>query len=463
MEKNEHVIVTIEDMSTDGEGVGRAEGCALFIKDTVLGDRVEAVITKMKKNYGYARLVQVLEPSQDRVEAACPIARPCGGCQLQAMDYAVQLKWKREKVRRNLQKIGGLDVEVQPVIGMEHPWRYRNKTQVPIGRDKTGHIRAGFYAGRTHSIIPQEDCLLAPEENAQIIHILTEFLEEYHIEPYDEATGKGLVRHVLIRKGFTTGELMVCVILNGKKLPKAQILTERLLAIPGMTSISLNVNTARTNVILGTEIINLYGPGYITDYIGDVAYQISPLSFFQVNPVQTEKLYRTALEFVGLTGNETVWDLYCGIGTISLFLAKQAKKVYGVEIVPPAIEDARRNAELGGFTNAEFFVGKSEEVLPNWYKKELAAGRLQPGDMPADVIVVDPPRKGCDETLLDTIVQMAPKRMVYVSCDSATLARDLKYMTAHGYQVERVQPCDLFPMTGHVETVVLLSRVHTDK
>ena len=458
MEKNEHVIVTIEDMSTDGEGVGRAEGCALFIKDTVLGDRVEAVITKMKKNYGYARLVQVLEPSKDRVEAACPIARPCGGCQLQAMDYAVQLAWKREKVRRNLQKIGGLDVEVQPVIGMEHPRRYRNKTQVPIGRDKTGHIRAGFYAGRTHSIIPQEDCLLAPEENAQIIHILTEFLEEYHIEPYDEATGKGLVRHVLIRKGFTTGELMVCVILNGKKLPKAQILTERLLAIPGMTSISLNVNTARTNVILGTEIINLYGPGYITDYIGDVAYQISPLSFFQVNPVQTEKLYRTALEFAGLTGNETVWDLYCGIGTISLFLAKQAKKVYGVEIVPPAIEDARRNAELGGFTNAEFFVGKSEEVLPNWYKKELAAGRLQPGDMPADVIVVDPPRKGCDETLLETIVQMAPKRMVYVSCDSATLARDLKYMTAHGYQVERVQPCDLFPMTGHVETVVLMSR-----
>ena len=463
MDKNERVVLTIEDMTTDGEGVGKVNGCALFVKDTVIGDTIEAVVTKMKKNYGYARLLQVLVPSPHRVEAPCPIARPCGGCQLQAMSYAEQLCWKREKVRRNLERIGGLSVPVAPVIGMENPWRYRNKTQVPVGRDRSGSIRAGFFAGRTHTIIPQEDCLLAPEENGRIIRIVTDFMTEMEIEPYEEETHRGLVRHILIRKAFATGEIMVCLVINGRSLPGAAELVKRLRAVPGMADISLNINEERTNVILGREIKKLFGPGYITDRIGTVSYQISPLSFFQVNPVQTEKLYAAALEFAGLTGKETVWDLYCGIGTISLFLAQKAKKVYGVEIIPAAIEDARRNAAFGGFSNAEFFVGRSEEVLPAWYKEQLRSGAVQPGEAPVDVIVVDPPRKGCEQTLLTTMVQMAPKRIVYVSCDSATLARDLKYLCAEGYRVEKVQPCDMFPMTGHVETVILLSKAESDQ
>ena len=279
-------------------------------------------------------------------------------------------------------------------------------------------------------------------------------MEEYQIAPYDEETHKGLIRHALIRKGFSNGELMVCLVINGKKLPHADIFVERLKEVPGMTSISYNINQEKTNVILGAELVNLYGPGYITDKIGNVSYQISPLSFYQVNPVQTEKLYGTALEYAGLTGGETVWDLYCGIGTISLFLAQKAKKVYGVEIVPPAIEDARRNAALNGMENVEFFVGKAEEVLPREYEKNQVY---------ADVIVVDPPRKGCDSVCLDTIVRMQPKRVVYVSCDSATLARDVKYLDERGYAVERVRCCDMFGMSGHVECVIMMQYCGKEK
>ena len=340
-------------------------------------------------------------------------------------------------------------ITMEPILGMEHPWRYRNKAQFPFGRDKDGRIIAGFYAGRTHHIVEAEDCLLGVEENAVILDIIKKIMEEYQIAPYDEETHKGLIRHALIRKGFSNGELMVCLVINGKKLPHADIFVERLKEVPGMTSISYNINQEKTNVILGAELVNLYGPGYITDKIGNVSYQISPLSFYQVNPVQTEKLYGTALEYAGLTGGETVWDLYCGIGTISLFLAQKAKKVYGVEIVPPAIEDARRNAALNGMENVEFFVGKAEEVLPREYEKNQVY---------ADVIVVDPPRKGCDSVCLDTIVRMQPKRVVYVSCDSATLARDVKYLDERGYAVERVRCCDMFGMSGHVETVALLTK-----
>ena len=340
-------------------------------------------------------------------------------------------------------------IVMEPILGMEHPWRYRNKAQFPFGRDKDGRIIAGFYAGRTHHIVEAEDCLLGVEENAVILDIIKKIMEEYQIAPYDEETHKGLIRHALIRKGFSNGELMVCLVINGKQLPHADIFVERLKEVPGMTSISYNINQEKTNVILGAELVNLYGPGYITDKIGNVSYQISPLSFYQVNPVQTEKLYGTALEYAGLTGGETVWDLYCGIGTISLFLAQKAKKVYGVEIVPPAIEDARRNAALNGMENVEFFVGKAEEVLPREYEKNQVY---------ADVIVVDPPRKGCDSVCLGTIVRMQPKRVVYVSCDSATLARDVKYLGERGYEVERVRCCDMFGMSGHVETVALLSQ-----
>ncbi|MGN0987217.1 MAG: 23S rRNA (uracil(1939)-C(5))-methyltransferase RlmD [Otoolea sp.] len=449
MKKNDVFELLIEDMSEDGAGIGRLDGYIWFVKDAVIGDQIEAGAMKMKKNYGFARLVRILEPSQSRVEARCPSARRCGGCQLQMLDYKEQLKFKERKVRNHLMRIGGLaEVPMEPILGMDDPWRYRNKAQFPFGRDKDGRIIAGFYAGRTHCIIESEDCLLGVEENRQILEKIKSVMEEKNIPPYDENTHSGIVRHALIRKGFVTGELMVCLVINQKKLPFAERFVEVLKEIPGMTSISYNINMDKTNVIMGAEVVNLYGPGYITDYIGSVKYQISPLSFYQVNPVQTRRLYETALEYAGLTGGETVWDLYCGIGTISLFLAQRAKQVYGVEIVPPAIEDARRNAKLNGIENALFFVGKAEEVLPQQYEEHHVY---------ADVIVVDPPRKGCDSVCLDTIVKMAPKRVVYVSCDSSTLARDVKYLGERGYEVKRVRCCDMFPMSGHVETVVLLA------
>lgn len=448
--KNDLVTVKIEDMGHDGEGIGKAEGYTLFIKDTVIGDVVEAKIMKMKKNYGYARLVRVLEASKDRTEPKCSVARACGGCQLQFLTYEKQLEFKKNKVVGNLERIGGFsDISVEKVMGMENPWRYRNKAQFPVGKDKEGNLITGFYAGRTHSIIPNTNCYLGVEVNEEILNAVLDYMRENHVEPYDEVTGKGLVRHILIRYGFKTKEIMVCIIINGRKIPNAAGLVEKLKDISGMTSITLNVNTKRNNVILGNEILLLWGKDYITDYIGEVKYQISPLSFYQVNPVQTEKLYGTALEYAGLTGKEIVWDLYCGIGTISLFLAQKAQKVYGVEIVPAAIEDARKNAEINGIDNAEFFVGKAEEVLPAKYKED---------GVYADVIVVDPPRKGCDGALIETMLSMKPERIVYVSCDSATLARDLKVLCEKEYQVEKVAVCDMFPGSVHVETVVLLGR-----
>lgn len=452
--KNDMVTVKIEDMSHDGSGIGKADGYTLFIKDAVIGDEVEAKIMKTKKNYGFARLMNVLVPSPDRTEPKCPKARACGGCQLQFLSYEKQLEFKKNKVEGNLRRIGGFrDFSIEKVMGMENPWRYRNKAQFPFGKDKDGNIVTGFYAGRTHAIIPNRNCYLGVEENEEILNLIIEYMEENHVEPYHEETGKGLVRHALIRYGFTTKEIMVCLIINGDSLPKKDRLIERLVKIPGMTSITANVNKKRSNVILGEKILPLWGQGYITDYIGNVKYQISPLSFYQVNPVQTVKLYETALAYAGLTGNETVWDLYCGIGTISLFLAQKAKQVYGVEIIPAAIEDAEKNAELNGIENAEFYVGKAEEVLPREYKEK---------GIYADVIVVDPPRKGCDEELLSTMLAMRPERIVYVSCDSSTLARDLKILCSEEYRLERVAVCDMFPASVHVETVVLLSQQKPD-
>lgn len=453
-QKNDILTVTIEDMGHDGEGIGKADGYTLFVKDAVIGDVIEAKIMKVKKNYAYARLMRILEPSPHRVEPVCPMARPCGGCQLQMMDYQEQLRFKQKKIEDNLRRIGGFEqIPMEPILGMEQPFRYRNKAQFPVGTDKEGNLVTGFYAGRTHDIINNRNCYLGVEENRQVLDVVLGWMEKYGVSAYDEKTGTGLVRHILIRYGFKTGEMMVCLVINGERVPKQEALVERLREISGMTSITTSTNQERTNVIMGSKIRTLWGTPYISDYIGEVKYQISPLSFYQVNPVQTEKLYGTALEYAGLDGNETVWDLYCGIGTISLFLAQKAKKVYGVEIVPAAIEDARRNAELNGITNVEFFVGKAEEVLPEMYAK---------GEARADVIVVDPPRKGCDAALLETVVKMQPERIVYVSCDSATLARDLKWLCAEGYELKRVRGVDMFPMTGHVETVVLLSKGEID-
>ncbi len=454
MKKDDLIELTIEDLGVDGEGIGKVDGMAIFVKDAVPGDRVQAKVMKMKKSYGYARLMQVLDPSPERMEPRCAFARQCGGCQLQAMTYEAQLDFKAKKVWNHLIRIGSLtDLAKPEIIGMDDPWRYRNKAQFPFGTDKEGNPVTGFYAARSHNIIPCTECWLGVEENKVILEKILDHLKTYHISTYDEVSGKGLLRHVLIRKGFTTGEVMVCLILNGRTMPKLTELVNSLREVPGMTSITINVNTKNTNVIMGTEMIFVWGQDYITDYIGNIKYQISPLSFYQVNPVQTKKLYETALEYADLKGNETVWDLYCGIGTISLFLAQKAGKVYGVEIVPQAINDARQNAKLNGIENAEFFVGKAEEVLPEKYEKE---------GIYADVIVVDPPRKGCDTAALETMVKMKPERIVYVSCDSATLARDVKWLGERGYEVKKVKACDMFPGTVHVETVVLLSNGEVD-
>ncbi len=455
MEKNQQFQLTITDYSNEGLGVGKTDGQFVwFIKDTVIGDEVIAAATKVKKNYGFARLVKLVKPSEARQTPACPMARQCGGCQLQQMSYAAQLQFKQDKVYHNLLRIGEVPKELlsrvfEPIVGMGAPLRYRNKAQFPIRRDRNGRIIAGFYAGRTHDVIACTDCLLGAEENRDILRAIIGWMEMYDIEPYDEKSGQGLVRHVLCRKGFRSGQQMVCLVINAPALPHADALVEQLRALH-IDSISLSVNTEKTNVIMGTRLIHLYGPGFIEDSIGDVRFWISPLSFYQVNPVQTEQMYGAALEFAELQGTENVWDLYCGIGTISLFLSRRAGKVYGVEIIPEAIEDARANAALNGIQNAEFYVGAAEEVLPAWYEAHP--------EEHIDVVCVDPPRKGCDERALATIVSMAPARIVYVSCDSATLARDVKYLRAAGYELRHVRPVDNFPQTVHVETVVLLQK-----
>ena len=451
--KNDICQVTIEDIGTDGEGIGKIDGFTLFIKDAVLGDTVEVKIMKAKKNYAYAKLEKVLTPSPFRVQPKCQFHKQCGGCQIQAMDYAKQLEFKHNKVRNNLIRIGGLDAEyvdsiMEEPVGMETPFYYRNKAQFPFGKNKEGKTITGFYAGRTHSIIENTDCALGVAENKVILEKILKYMEEEKVTPYEEELHKGLLRHALIRKGFATGQLMVCLVINGKKLPSEDKLVQSLLEVEGITSISVSVNTEKTNVIMGKEIRLLYGKEQIEDEIDGITFKISPLSFYQVNPVQTERIYSQALQYADLNGDETVWDLYCGIGTISLFLARKAKHVYGVEIVPQAIDDAKENAKRNGIENVNFYVGKAEEVLPEKYEKE---------GIFADVIVVDPPRKGCDEDCLSTMVQMQPKRIVYVSCDSATLARDVKYLEENGYQLMKARIFDNFPQGVHVETVALLS------
>ena len=467
--KNDTIETEIIDISHDGEGIGKVDGYPFFIKDTVIGDRILARVTKVKKNYGYARVEKILKPSDWRTEPPCKLYRQCGGCQIQAMDYQEQLAFKQRKVRDQLIHIGGFSEKLveetgEPVVGMEYPFHYRNKAQYPVGQNRDGEPVTGFYAGRTHSIIESTECYLGAEENQVILQAVLTYMKENHVPAYDEESYKGLIRHILIRKGFTSGELMVCLVINSRKqLPFQDRLIRLLQEIPGMTSISLSHNLEKTNVIMGGEVTTIWGNDRIQDtiHVRDVlhdfaltdqgiTFSISPLSFYQVNPVQTEKLYSLALSYAALTGKETVWDLYCGIGTISLFLSGRAKQVYGVEIIPQAIEDARKNAERNHITNAEFFVGKAEEVLPEKYGQE---------GIFADVIVVDPPRKGCDGACLDTMLKMKPERIVYVSCDSATLSRDLKILCEGGYELKKWRAVDQFPMTVHVETVVLLSQL----
>ena len=525
MKKNDIFELEITDMGTDGEGIGHYDGMTFFVKDALIGDVITAHATKLKKNYGYARVEEIKTPSTFRVEPECELHKRCGGCQIQALSYEKQLEFKNDKVRNNLMRIGGfskeeLDCKMQPPVGADSPYRYRNKAQFPVGYDRDGNIVTGFYASRSHNIIQVEDCRLGVPQNKEILDIIKEWMNECGITPYDENNHKGLVRHVLIRYGFASKQIMVCLVINADELEPehraaditgaeyrkfadkrnrdkasdnkecgskasdsrrsiADSLCEKLSKIDGMTSISYNINKENTNVILGKKTVCIWGRPYIEDTIHllsypdftpqgtGITYQISPQSFYQVNPKQTEKLYSTALAFAGLTGNENVWDLYCGIGTISLFLSQKAKQVYGVEIVPQAIKDAKNNAKLNGITNAQFFVGKAEEVLPQFYENAKKTEKITDATastgctdmLRPDVIVVDPPRKGCDEKCLDTMLAMSPERIVYVSCDSATLARDLKILCDEKYELVKWQAFDQFSHTTHVESICLLERV----
>ncbi len=448
--KNQQYTMTIVDMGSQGEGIGKIDDFTVFVPNAVTGDEIEVKILKVKKNYAYGKLMQILSPSPKRQNPKCPVAHMCGGCQLQHVTYEEQLQWKTERVKSTLMRIGGLkDITVSPTLGMKEPYYYRNKAQFPVSMED-GKVKIGFYATHSHRIVPTNECLIQDRKNKEIIEAVKNFIEKYNISVYDENKHEGLIRHLVTKTAFNQENVMVCFVINGDRLPHDDKLIEALKNIKGITSIVLNHNKERTNVILGDEITVLYGEDFIIDSIGDLKFKISPLSFFQVNPIQTKVLYDKVLEYAELNGSETVWDAYCGIGTISLFLAQKAKKVYGVEIVSEAIRNAKENAALNGITNAEFFEGQAEEVIPRLYKEE---------GIKADIIVVDPPRKGCDQKLLETIISMAPEKMVYVSCDPATLARDLAYLTSQGYRVEKVQPVDMFPHTVHVECVTLMSRV----
>ncbi|MGZ9586524.1 23S rRNA (uracil(1939)-C(5))-methyltransferase RlmD [Paenibacillus marinisediminis] len=460
VQKNEEVTLDIIGLTHEGEGVGHVEGFTLFVHGALPGERVRALVLKVKKQYGYAKVLERVESSPHRMEPDCPVYQQCGGCQLQHLTYEEQLVWKRQHVVDVMERIGkftiaagdgqdaGEGTVVLPTLGMSEPWRYRNKAQVPIGMDeREGGLIGGFYARGSHRIIDMDACLIQHEVNDDAVQAVKEIARKHGIKPYVEETHSGVLRHVVVRVGFRTQEMMVVLVTNGERLDAAdEIVAEIVERLPGVKSICQNVNTKRTNVIFGDVTRVLWGAETITDYIGDVKFAISARSFYQVNPVQTEVLYAKALEYAGLTGSETVIDAYCGIGTISLFLAQRARRVLGVEIVEEAIADARRNAELNGITNAEFAVGASEVVIPQW----KAAG------VTADVIVVDPPRKGCDQALLDTMLEMRPERIVYVSCNPSTLARDLRVLADGGYTVDKVQPVDMFPHTVHVECCSLL-------
>ena len=532
--KNDLVVLEITDLTEEGQGVGKCDGLVFFVKGTVMGDLVEARILKVKKNYAYAKVEKLLKASPYRVTPLCPVAGKCGGCQLQHLSYEKELAWKEDRIAQSLIRIAGISEEEvrkrgEGILGGETV-RYRNKAQYPVqnkkgireekalggrvfGEEKRGpeneqtafdSLGIGFYGFHSHRIIEAEDCLINSAENPRILNCIKDWAREYKVSGYEEETGKGLLRHIFLRKGFSTGEILLCLVLNGKNLPHAKELWEKLQRLPlrveagglqrgaevssrmdaeseadgrcgvdpesevdvhceengkiqgRIVGLCININEGRGNAVLGRETLCLYGKDSIEDKIGELSFSISVPSFYQVNPAQTEKIYGKALEYAALTGEETVWDCYCGIGTISLFLAQKAKQVYGLEIVPEAIENAKKNAEKNGLHNTEFYVGAAEEVLPKWVQEQKREGK-DVGNL-VDVVSLDPPRKGCDEACLSAVLELSPKRIVYVSCDPGSLARDMKYLGEGGYTLEKWVGIDNFSRTGHVETVVLMSR-----
>ncbi|MDZ4975072.1 23S rRNA (uracil(1939)-C(5))-methyltransferase RlmD [Clostridium perfringens] len=451
VEKNKEYIFDIISQGYEGEGIAKIDNkYPIFIEGALKGEKVKVRIVKVNKNFAYGKLMEVLEPSEERVNPPCAIYKRCGGCKLQHASYKAQLDFKWDRVKDCVSKIGKLDPSiVKYPLGMENPWRYRNKVQLPIGLIN-GEVKIGFFAPRSHDIIDMESCLIQDEIGDKVVKLTREWIEKFNIRPYNvdgEYDEKGIVRHIMIRRGFTTNEVMVVLVTNGENLPHKEEFVDLMVKnIPGIKSVIQNINSKKTNVILGLESKTLWGEDTISDYIGDFRFNISPLSFFQVNPTQTEVLYGKALEYANLTGNEEVFDAYCGTGTITLFLSQKAKKVYGVEIIPQAIDNAWINAKENKVENVEFFVGESEVVIPDLINKGVKA----------DVVVVDPPRKGCDKKLLDAITNIDAKKIVYVSCDPSTLGRDLKVLEENGYKTLEVQPVDMFPNTSHVENVAKL-------
>ena len=451
VEKNKEYIFDIISQGYEGEGIAKIDNkYPIFIEGALKGEKVKVRIVKVNKNFAYGKLMEVLEASEERVNPPCAIYKRCGGCKLQHASYKAQLDFKWDRVKDCVSKIGKLDPSiVKYPLGMENPWRYRNKVQLPIGLIN-GEVKIGFFAPRSHDIIDMESCLIQDEIGDKVVKLTREWIEKFNIRPYNvdgEYDEKGIVRHIMIRRGFTTNEVMVVLVTNGEKLPHKEEFVDLMVKnIPGIKSVIQNINLKKTNVILGLESKTLWGEDTISDYIGDFRFNISPLSFFQVNPTQTEVLYGKALEYANLTGNEEVFDAYCGTGTITLFLSQKAKKVYGVEIIPQAIDNAWINAKENKVENVEFFVGESEVVIPDLINKGVKA----------DVVVVDPPRKGCDKKLLDAITNINAKKIVYVSCDPSTLGRDLKVLEENGYKTLEVQPVDMFPNTAHIENVALL-------
>ncbi|MDM0977418.1 23S rRNA (uracil(1939)-C(5))-methyltransferase RlmD [Clostridium perfringens] len=453
VEKNKEYIFDIISQGYEGEGIAKIDNkYPIFIEGALKGEKVKVRIVKVNKNFAYGKLMEVLEASEERVNPPCAIYKRCGGCKLQHASYKAQLDFKWDRVKDCVSKIGKLDPSiVKYPLGMENPWRYRNKVQLPIGLIN-GEVKIGFFAPRSHDIIDMESCLIQDEIGDKVVKLTREWIEKFNIRPYNvdgEYDEKGIVRHIMIRRGFTTNEVMVVLVTNGEKLPHKEEFVDLMVKnIPGIKSVIQNINSKKTNVILGLESKTLWGEDTISDYIGDFRFNISPLSFFQVNPTQTEVLYGKALEYANLTGNEEVFDAYCGTGTITLFLSQKAKKVYGVEIIPQAIYNAWINAKENKVENVEFFVGESEVVIPDLINKGVKA----------DVVVVDPPRKGCDKKLLDAITNINAKKIVYVSCDPSTLGRDLKVLEENGYKTLEVQPVDMFPNTAHIECCVLLKK-----